>query len=183
MGVVDKEKTKRSPERTRAQLLKTALEEFMSRGYEGTGTNRIAKQAGFAPQTFYRHFQSKLEIFIAVYRQWVERRLYLVVEQEDLEEVAHGLIEEHQKMRLFRRSLKHLAVVDETVRQERARQRSSQLRHFLGDEAPLEDAIYWLLSLERWLDAFVEGELRDLGVGDTEAKGKLYALLKNRPSG
>jgi AcrR family transcriptional regulator len=53
---------------TRERLVQAAAAEFREQGFAGTDTNRIARRAGFAPQTFYRWFTDKTEIFIAVYR-------------------------------------------------------------------------------------------------------------------
>ena len=55
---------------TRTRLLNAATEEFNEKGFAGTDTNQIARQAGFAPQTFYRWFDDKTQIFIAAYRGW-----------------------------------------------------------------------------------------------------------------
>src|SRR6185503_20792385 len=58
---------------TDARLLAAAAKEFNQRGFDGTDTNRIARRAGFAPQTFYRWFQDKTEVFLAVYRTWEDQ--------------------------------------------------------------------------------------------------------------
>src|SRR5882762_9752428 len=69
-------KTKRRPrvadgvEATSELLRRAALLEFDRHGFAGTDSNRIARRAGFAPQTFYRWFKDKTEIFIACYRAW-----------------------------------------------------------------------------------------------------------------
>ena len=65
-----KPKRKRPSDDTGKLLLKAAAAEFNQRGYDGTDTNRIARRAGFAPQTFYRWYKDKEEIFIEVYREW-----------------------------------------------------------------------------------------------------------------
>jgi len=44
---------------TRQDLVEAAIAEFETVGFEGTNTNRIARAAGYAPQTFYRHFDDK----------------------------------------------------------------------------------------------------------------------------
>src|SRR5215470_8598720 len=55
---------------TGEKLVRAAAREFNEHGFLGTDTNRIARRAGFAPQTFYRWFGDKTEIFIKVYEQW-----------------------------------------------------------------------------------------------------------------
>src|ERR1700721_3815023 len=60
-----------TPEETRARLVTTAGEIFNRVGYHGTDSNRIAKEAGYATGTFYKHFKDKREAFLAVYEAWV----------------------------------------------------------------------------------------------------------------
>jgi AcrR family transcriptional regulator len=50
----------------RSVLIAAARLEFEEFGFEGTNSNAIARRAGYAPQTFYRHFEDKREIFLAV---------------------------------------------------------------------------------------------------------------------
>ena len=59
------------PEETRSKLVEAAGRLFNSVGYFGTDSNRIAREAGHAPGTFYVHFADKREIFLEVYRGWV----------------------------------------------------------------------------------------------------------------
>ena len=62
----------RAPEETRSKLIAAAAKLFNSVGYFGTDFNRIARQAGYAPGTFYVHFADKREVFLEVYLGWVE---------------------------------------------------------------------------------------------------------------
>ena len=71
-GTMRKKSPARAPEETRSNLVAAAAKLFNSVGYYGTNSNRIARQAGYAPGTFYVHFADKLEIFLEVYRGWVE---------------------------------------------------------------------------------------------------------------
>ena len=52
------------PKDTRSALLHAAEQIFREVGYYGTDSNRIARAAGYAPATFYKHFENKLEIFL-----------------------------------------------------------------------------------------------------------------------
>src|SRR5258708_37753810 len=61
----------RQPDKTRHALIEAAARIFNSDGYHGTDSNRIAREAGYAPGTFYVHFADKLAIFLAVYENWV----------------------------------------------------------------------------------------------------------------
>ena len=53
---------------TRQRLIRTALELFTARGYHDTTTAQIAKKAGIAEGTIYRHFASKQQLFNELYR-------------------------------------------------------------------------------------------------------------------
>jgi len=50
----------------RQQLLDTAASMFAKRGYAGTTTSELAKEAGVTEPIIYRHFSSKRELFIAL---------------------------------------------------------------------------------------------------------------------
>jgi AcrR family transcriptional regulator len=52
-------------ERTRAALLRAALELFDERGYDATTAAAIAERAGVTEMTFFRHFPSKDAVLIA----------------------------------------------------------------------------------------------------------------------
>jgi AcrR family transcriptional regulator len=53
---------------TRQRLIRAALELFTSRGYHDTTTAQIAKKAGIAEGTIYRHFASKQQLVNELYR-------------------------------------------------------------------------------------------------------------------
>ena len=71
MSATRKKPPARAPEETRSKLVEAAGRLFNSVGYFGTDSNRIAREAGYAPGTFYVHFADKREIFLEVYRGWV----------------------------------------------------------------------------------------------------------------
>jgi AcrR family transcriptional regulator len=48
---------KLEPPSTSNDLIAAAAAEFNEFGFSGTDTNRIARRAGYAPQTFYRWFK------------------------------------------------------------------------------------------------------------------------------
>lgn len=52
-------------ERTRASLVRAALELFEERGYDSTTAAAIAERAGVTEMTFFRHFPSKDSVLIA----------------------------------------------------------------------------------------------------------------------
>jgi len=53
-------------EETRATLLRTATELFTTRGWAGTGMRDVARGAGVAVETLYKHYSSKRVLFDAV---------------------------------------------------------------------------------------------------------------------
>jgi AcrR family transcriptional regulator len=53
----------------RDQLLATASEVFVDRGYHATGMDEIADRAGVSKPVLYQHFSSKLDLYLAVLGQ------------------------------------------------------------------------------------------------------------------
>ena len=61
---------------TRQRLVRAALELFTTQGYHVTTTVQIAKKAGVAEGTIYKHFQSKQHLLNELYRgaaRWAAR--------------------------------------------------------------------------------------------------------------
>ena len=58
----------RATDLTHQRLIRAALELFSSRGYHDTTTAQIAKKAGVAEGTIYRHFPSKQQLLNELYR-------------------------------------------------------------------------------------------------------------------
>lgn len=59
----------RDPERTRAQILASALTEFSEHGYDGAKVQKIAQGAGCNPRLIYHYFGSKDDLYLAALRQ------------------------------------------------------------------------------------------------------------------
>jgi len=88
---------------TRQRLIRTALELFTTRGYHDTTTAQIAKKAGIAEGTIYRHFASKQQLFNELYRaaqRWATKIVQETGQDPEagparaqLTAVAHGLVE------------------------------------------------------------------------------------------
>jgi AcrR family transcriptional regulator len=168
-----------TPEQTRARLVDTAGEIFNRVGYHGTDSNQIAKEAGYATGTFYKHFKDKREAFLAVYEAWVTSE-WSAVDTElssgrNPEETARRLvklsIDFHTRWRGLRASLIELVFTDEEVRRfyrsQRRRQLDviAQLRHRLGiPPGRREDDAILLFTTERTYDAIGQGELQALGL-------------------
>lgn len=166
---------------TAAKLVQAASEEFNASGYHGTDTNRIARRAGFAPQTFYRWFSDKMEIFLAVYRQWEEDERAdvetLLGQASPPERLASTLIAHHRKFKIFRRSLRLLSLEDERARKARAESRLRQMARFRATHALAAapdkwtdaELAAWLLQFERLCDAAAENEFTDMKIKQRDA--------------
>lgn len=171
---------------TSERLLRAAREEFALHGFDGTDSNKIARRAGFAPQTFYRWYRDKTAIFIAAYGRWQAEEsaqlARLIVEKASTKRLADAIVEHHRAHLLFRRSLRQLAAQEAVVRRARAESRLRlllALARLLGRDARRvrsADAVR-LLQVERLADAIAEGELRDMGLDEASARGSLSALL------
>ena len=156
MSATRKKPPARAPEETRTKLVEAAGKLFNSVGYFGTDSNRIAREAAYAPGTFYVHFADKREIFLEVYRGWVDsewRAIAAAIVPEksagarSLEHVpekwkpvfrkghasaqslriAQAVLRHHREWRMFRKSLRALTVTDERVHQVRVGERARQI--------------------------------------------------------
>ena len=174
---------RRDPAATRAAFLRAAWQEFEERGFEATQSNRIARRAGFAPQTFYRHFTDKVDILLAAYADWIADEHRDLAAAVDSRETARVLLRHHRATLKFRRMMRTLAVTEERVRAARARTRLfhiAYLRKNLPHAADISDAdlARSLLVLERVADACVEGEFADLRILPEDAEEHLSACLE-----
>lgn len=175
----------RSRKDTAEKLLQAAIGEFNEHGFSGTDTNRIARRAGFAPQTFYRWFRDKVAIFVEAYGRWqleeagVLRRL--LAEQASDARLVDACIAHHRAHLIFRRSLRQLAVENDEVRAARAEGRLNQIRQIRAwNEAQTDDTAELaviLLQFERLSDALAEGEFRDMRLDEAAAKATLAGLI------
>ncbi len=182
IAISNAQKKRRDPSATRAALIEAAQAEFNEAGYEHTHSNRIAQRAGYAPQTFYRHFKDKDAVFLAVYEAWVVSEGDALKAARTAEEAA-AIIAAHHKASLgFRRSLRLLSVTQPDVRAARAASRRKQIQ-FLKETLPaLErrtdaEIAAALLTVERLADACAEGEFQDLGFSSTEGQDHLARAL------
>ena len=171
---------------TAEKLVRAAAQEFNRHGYLGTDTNRIARRAGFAPQTFYRWFRDKTSIFIMVYEQWQQEEASmlqgLLANDASDARLVDAVVSHHKSYREFRRSLRQLAVEDREVRTARARGRLNQIGQIRtwNPEQPDSTAqlAVALLQFERLADALAEGEFHDMGLDERTAKAMLASLIR-----
>lgn len=181
---------------TRERLIRAAAIEFNRFGYHGTDSNSIAKEAGYATGTFYKHFRDKREIFLAAYERWVAAQWDEIdlelSRMRQAEETARRLVELsikfHTEWRGLRASLMELVFSDTEARKFFRAQRRQQLdfiaklraRFALPCRTREQDAIH-LYMTERVFDAIGQGEIQSLGL-DKDAVvetmvERVYALL------
>jgi AcrR family transcriptional regulator len=164
----------------RDRLIEAAQLEFEERGYDCTNSNAIAKRAGYAPQTFYRHFEDKRAIFVAVYYQWTAAEAHDVLNARTPESITDALIRHHKTHRVFRRSLRALTVSDAEVGQARASARLNQMAAIAGQTKKSDPALLLsgILTVERLCDAIVDGEFAACGVSEANAKDELLTAVR-----
>lgn len=167
-----------APAATRSRLVAAAATEFNRVGYHATDTNRIARAAGYAPATFYKHFDDKRAVLLAAYEAWVDTEWQAIEAalaapgspDELARRIVDGVLAFHRRWRGLRASLRALVATDPVVRSFYRRQRRRQLdflrrlRGHDGGAAERAADAALLYTLERVCDAIAEGEPRDLGV-------------------
>jgi AcrR family transcriptional regulator len=174
---------------TRARLISAAMAEFNEHGFDGTDTNRIARRAGYAPQTYYRWFSQKTEIFVAAYKVWedLERRVLeeLLRGHASAEQLVQAIVSHHSQYKIFRRGLRQLSLDTSAVRQARAASRRRQveaIQHWRQKRRPAmsESSIATaLLQMERLADALAEHELQDMALDPGSAEGALAHIIES----
>jgi len=173
----------RQPTETRRALIEAAARIFNSTGYHGTDSNRIAREVGYAPGTFYVHFVDKLAIFLEVYETWVS------AEWSSIEAIlksgrparairnrlSRAVLEHHRKWRTFRASLRALSATDARVHAARVASRDRQIetmtRLIRARNTPVPSRARMLAQLlfaEGLCDAVADGDAKSLGIRDEE---------------
>jgi AcrR family transcriptional regulator len=165
-------KSGRDPVMTRKQLKMAAKREFNSLGYYRTDTNKIAKRAGYAPGTFYRHFKDKVEAFIEIYRDWhlehlqeIELSLLRGGNIEEMSErLATIIINFYANWRTLRAGARVLSISEPRVAEFKADRGATlaesitNLRWHLGlAPLPPEEVTLFILLAERLGDAINDG--------------------------
>jgi AcrR family transcriptional regulator len=172
------------PADTRTRLLQAAMSEFIEVGFDGTDTNRIARRAGFAPQTFYRWFADKAAIFHAVLHVWEEVESALLCSVIDTPEVdalqmAEACVESIRPFLTFRRNLRAVMAHVPEIKAARAQGRRRLLATLAQRQpgVPPEDLGSLLVQFEQLGDALAQGDFDDLGLTGAAAMRALAALV------
>jgi AcrR family transcriptional regulator len=169
-------------EDTRAKLLATARTEFLRYGFDGTDAARIARRTGVSPNTFYRCFKGKVDVFIAVYLAWAaeEQRAFegLIAKRGTAAEIVDAVVTRHRQHVWFRRSVRRLAHEDTFVRQAVALVRREHLRTLTRGSAADPAAVSAdLIQYEHLAVTLAEAELDDMTVDDGILRDRLAAML------
>jgi AcrR family transcriptional regulator len=173
-------------------LVAAAASELNRAGFHGTDTNRIARAAGYAPGTFYKHFADKREVLLAAYEAWVtaEWRAVerLVSERRPTAAVAKRIVEAvlvfHRRWQGLRAALRALVAQDAEVRAFYRAQRRRQLdalralRRAAPSAASRAADAHLLYTLERTCDAIADGEARALGIDERALVARLVADVR-----
>lgn len=173
---------------TRERLIDAAAAEFNRVGYDGTDSNRLARAAGYAPATFYKHFRDKRAIFLAAYERWVSAEWSEVERILDrtrsADEAAAKIVElslaHHRRWRGLRGSLRALVATDARARAFYRAQRRRQLKMMqrlrggLASPGQAERDALQLYTIERTCDAIAEDEAQALRL----SPARLVELLR-----
>jgi len=169
---------------TAAKLLATARNEFLRYGFDGTDVTRIARRAGFSPNTFYRCFKGKVDVFIAVYLAWAaeEQQVFerLIAGPGAVTAILDAMIARNRRHVWFRRSIRRLGHEDSFVRRAIALVRRDQLRTLTTWAGPSADPAAVaadLIQFEQLVATLAEAELDDMALDDGPLRDRLAALL------
>ncbi|HLK26086.1 MAG TPA: helix-turn-helix domain-containing protein [Caulobacteraceae bacterium] len=169
---------------TAAALQAIARTEFLRYGFDGTDVSRIARRAGVSPNTFYRCFKGKVDIFIAVYLAWAaeEQKAFerLLGKPAPVAELVDAVVARQRQHLWFRRSVRRLAHEDSFVRRAVALVRHEQLRALMRWASAAADpsAIATdLAQFEHLAVLLAEGELSDMALDESAARDRLVAFL------
>src|SRR5947209_7657688 len=81
---------------TRQRLLDAAEEVFVRNGYEGAQLAEIASVAGRSKGALYGHFETKEDLFLALFEHRSEQNNYVFAQK------TQGLANQQQRMQAFR---------------------------------------------------------------------------------
>lgn len=170
---------------TRTRLLEAAMSEFIEAGYGGTDTNRIARRAGFAPQTFYRWFKDKAAVMAEVMAVWDEAEIAMwqaVIQDQhlSLDDLAESFIDNLRPFLTFRLNLRTVQqqVPDIAAQRAQGRRRLMQALSTLVSHHHDPEALGSLLvQIDQFGEAIARGDLTELGLSGAQAHKALSRLI------
>lgn len=176
---------------TRTLLLQAATAEFVEFGFGSTDTNRIARRANFAPQTFYRWYKDKLDIFVQVYQAWedaeIEMMDAMLTEHAPSPQIAEAFVQSYRSFLVFRRNLRQLACDTPEVRKAVADSRRrliDQIKRWNPALHSDEHIATLIVQMDRVCEALAEGEFEELGLEGSaayEVLSRSIDQLRGRP--
>jgi len=86
-------------ETVRKAILRSAKSLFKAHGYVGTSMTQIAKKAQISTANLYNYYDSKLEIFFAIYSDWLSEFI------TELEAAAHATKDPRQRLEIILKGL------------------------------------------------------------------------------
>lgn len=153
-----------APRSTKARLVETARELFLSEGIPQTGINKVIAKADVARMTLYNNFASKDDLILAVFRREAElRREAIHATQEDLEGPFERVL-----------ALFHVA---EDVASHKGFRGCAFIN--LAIEAAAPDSALHLLAQEHkaWISANIRSQLGEGMFSDPDALAQQIAVL------
>lgn len=182
----------RDPDLTRRQLKLAAQKEFNSTGYFFTDTNKIARLAGYAPGSFYRHYKDKVEVFIEVYRDWhleqmnaIEKTLHDGGDVRLLStQLAKVTLVFYTKWKTFRASARVLALSEERVGQYKKARRAELVSAIIAlrkkldfSDRQIHEVVTFLIELERLCDSIADGDYEQFDIPVEVSTNELESLF------
>lgn len=161
----------RNPAATREALIAAAARIFNEAGYFATDTNAIAREAGYAPASFYKHFDDKTAILLAVYEdyvrmEWEGLQASMGNETSLRTRLRHALafiVGFHGKWSAFRTGIRAVAQIEPAVALALKASRARQLELLAGvaglSVQKHRAALMLVLGIvERLAETVIEGE-------------------------
>ena len=184
----------RNPAATRDALVDAAARIFNGPGYFATDTNAIAREAGYAPASFYKHFKDKTAILLAVYENYVRLEwagLESAMAEETglrsrLRKALAFIVEFHGHWSAFRTGIRAVARIEPAVAQALRASRARQLDLLaratgLSQQKHRASLLLVLSIVERLAETVMEGEAAQPPVRREammeQAERALFALL------
>ncbi|MEU8250729.1 TetR family transcriptional regulator [Nonomuraea sp. NPDC048916] len=144
------EERRRDPERSKARILRAALEEFAAKGFAGARVSEIAARAGVNKQLISYYFGGKEGLFRALTSRWQSEESAFVDQEAPLGKVVAGHVRAHSAHRDFGKLMAWQGLTDDgppdpgftddtrsDVEHLRRRQRAGELPADLDPEAVL----------------------------------------------
>lgn len=185
---------RRDPAKTREALVNSGIQLFNEPGYFFTDSNQIARHAGFAPGTFYQHFKNKNELFLEIFRLWleqhrenVEKSLAASTSPEQFATImAKGLLPLFEQSAGFRASVRALCATDKPTNEFRRNRMiefvelcNKARQHYGLQVIAAHKVLEKLMMMERYADALADGEFAAFGISRPEVETLVTNIVRD----